>query len=400
MVRRALAACLLLTVGGCHTRGFGSADAGMDAPGGEATLADAPEPLALDFAVTGCAHYDVGAPLCTGLPPLTVSFSPVASPALTRFLWTFGDGTPPSSERAPVHTYVLPGAYDVSVVAEGTIGSLSRKRAHFVEVTAAGAGAPCEVAAQCGPELTCLCGTGAGCGPAFPRGLCTGLCPANGCDTSAVCVTIELPAQPDGGAGSAVDAGSDASGDGGPPTSDSGTLAGPAAICLGACTDDASCPAGLACRTLPAAGNSAVRWARACLPPSFREVGDSCRDAAGRLDQALCASGLCADLGALGLCSATCSAGAECPGGSACATMGNGQALCLPACLVSATCTRDPLLGCEAPGGAGALGFQMSAATAGATFCAPRRCGADAECAPAGTCTPLGVGAHCLRRSP
>jgi PKD domain len=422
MVLRALVACLLLTGGACHMRTFAPSDAGLDSSSGETALADAPEPLALDFAVTGCAHYDVGQARCTGLAPLTVSFSPVGSAALTRFLWTFGDGTPTSSERAPAHTYVLPGVYDVSVVAEGKVGSLSRKRMNFVEVTAAGIGAPCDVDSQCDPGLRCRCGIGAGCGPAFTRGLCTGTCPTNGCGAGAVCATVDLPAQPVGGVGSATDAGSDVASEAGsdaasdvasagldagadagsdtaPPVGDAGTATGPAALCLAPCTDDASCPLGLACRTLPAAGKAAVPWVQACLPPFFREMGDSCRDATGRLDNALCASGLCADLGALGLCSAACGAAAECPTGSACATMGNGQALCLRGCAASAPCARDPLLGCEAPGGPGALGFQMPASTPGATFCAPRRCTTDGECGPAGTCTPLGVGAHCLRRA-
>src|SRR5258708_24363903 len=123
MGRRALIVVWLLAASGCRVRTYAPGDAGIDAPASEAAPADVPAPLALDFAVTGCARYDVGAARCTGLPPLTLSFSPVGSPALTRFLWTFGDGTPASSERAPTHTDAIPGDYDVTLVAAGSVVS-------------------------------------------------------------------------------------------------------------------------------------------------------------------------------------------------------------------------------------------------------------------------------------
>ena len=135
MVRRALSAALVLAACGCRARFFtpesGGTDAGADAP-----PADAPEALALDFAVTGCAQYDVAAARCLGAPPLTLSFSPVSSPSLTRFLWTFGDGTPNSTDRAPTHTYALPGTFDVTVIAAGSVGTVSRTRARLVSVGA------------------------------------------------------------------------------------------------------------------------------------------------------------------------------------------------------------------------------------------------------------------------
>jgi hypothetical protein len=124
-------------------------------------------------------------------------------------------------------------------------------------------------------------------------------------------------------------------------------------------------------------------------------VGDTCRDATGALDDDLCATGRCADLGALGVCSAACGGGAPCPPGSACAKLGDGRSLCLRACGNDFGCDRDPLLGCEPAGSAGPLGFQDTPPVAGATYCAPRKCAAKTECAPAGTCLPLGAGGHC-----
>jgi hypothetical protein len=130
---------------------------------------------------------------------------------------------------------------------------------------------------------------------------------------------------------------------------------------------------------------------------ALRDVGDNCRDATGALDDDACATGRCADLGALGACSATCGPGVECPPGSACATMGNGQSLCLRTCGADFACSRDPLLRCEPAGSAGPLGFQVTPPAPGATYCAPRKCAVEPDCEPAGTCLPLGAGGHCQR---
>jgi len=272
----------------CHTRTY-VVDAGADALP-DATPADVPGTLALDFAATGCAraavdggaaHADAGVTPCAGTPPLSVTFSPVSSAALTRFRWTFGDGTAASTERAPTHTYTLPGTYDVSLVAEGAVGSVSRTHMGFVEVTAAPTGAPCDVDAQCAPGLSCLCGEGAPCAEPFSRGVCAGACPQAGCGPHAACARLDVtrlaagdagatatPFDVDAGAGgdagldgaaasrdAAADAASDlaaeapaardaaasdgaAPGDGGAP----GELR--AALCLAACATDAASTAG------------------------------------------------------------------------------------------------------------------------------------------------------------
>jgi PKD repeat protein len=462
---RRLALCgwlLAAAAPACHTRSY-APDGGTDAPPSDASGTDAQGALALDFAATGCAHPDAGAPdggvtpPCTGAAPLTLTFAPVSSAVLTRFRWTFGDGTPPSTERAPTHTYVLPGTYDVAVVAEGAGGgSLSRDRPRFVEVTQNGSGAPCNVDAQCGAGLFCLCGEGAPCGDGFSHGVCTSACPTGACAAGAACARLAVPipvgagadagldaaagdagadvsvspfgaddaaapirdagpvnggpsdgaseagtdAPADASAGAGVDGGSSTDGgflfsDGGGPATDGGTSAPPPALCLATCASDDDCPTGLACRTLPSgAGDGA--WTSVCVPPTLRRVGDSCRNARGQLDDGLCATGQCADLGALGLCTASCAAGASCPTGTACATFGSGRALCIATCSTSAPCTNDPLLACETGSGGGALGFVTSPPAPTATFCAPRSCTSQADCSPAGACTPLGVGAHCV----
>ncbi|HVZ72505.1 MAG TPA: PKD domain-containing protein [Polyangia bacterium] len=439
MLRRAAAISTLLVVGlACSSHSVQFVDGGLDAGTSDGAVGDGPAPLALDLAVTGCASYSVGQARCTGGPPLTLSFSPVGSPSLTRFLWTFGDGTPGSTDRAPTHTYTLPGLYDVSVVADGPAGSVSRMRAMLVQVTTLATGAPCDVDAQCAAGVSCRCASGS-CGAAFARGVCTRACPSTGCGAGAACAAFSFPTP---GTGGSADAGAsdaaqvsdgatsdarDAAADHAPtdaattPDAATGdalpdTLAledGPSAggdassadaaavtsggVCLGACTADADCPAGLGCRSVPAPAGAAARWARVCLPPAYQEIGAPCRDETGALDGDGCASGTCADLGALGACAASCDGGAPCPTGSACATFGDGRALCVATCSTTVTCARDPLLRCQAAGALGALGFHVTSATTGATYCAPRTCTGASDCGPAGACTPPGVGAHCTR---
>ena len=461
MVRLGLSVCALLpcvALSACHTRVYAPGDGGLDASSGDAPTSDVAGTLALDFAVTGCASFDVVAERCAGAPPLTLTFSPVSSASLTRFLWTFGDGSPGSSERAPTHTYVLPGTYDVSLVGAGAAGSVSRTRAQLVVVAALATGVPCDVDAQCGNGMACLCGGGA-CAPTFARGLCTSVCPTAGCGTGTVCATLDVPTRGTATTDAGVDvtndandattpsdaaAGDAASADGDArevssidaadaaldatdaatsgatdaraaadaSTSDAAAYDAPAAsdagggaavgstsmpLCLATCATDTDCAVGLVCRALPAAGATQARWARACVPPILRDVGDSCRDASGALADGLCATGTCADVGALGLCSATCGIGLACPSGSACATFGDGRSLCLVTCASATICTSDPLLDCESAGAVGALSFQISPPAPAATFCAPRVCTSQADCGLAGTCAPLGVGAHCVR---
>ena len=112
---------LLVLVGiACSDDGQSRPDGSID--GSKLDVSDAADAR---HPVSGCASYeqagacgpDAGAvPCCTGRPPLALSFSPVGSQDLTRFLWTFGDDTPTSTDRAPTHTYAHPGTYQVMLV--------------------------------------------------------------------------------------------------------------------------------------------------------------------------------------------------------------------------------------------------------------------------------------------
>ena len=54
------------------------------------------------------------------------------------------------------------------------------------------AGAACDVTAQCATGLACVCGSGAGCPPAFVRGLCSVACTGGSCGVGATCALVAL----------------------------------------------------------------------------------------------------------------------------------------------------------------------------------------------------------------
>ena len=316
-------------------------------------------PLTLDISVTGCPTFDVAQVVCSGPAPLQVSFAPVGSPELTTFLWTFGDGTPSSSERAPTHTYALPGTYDVSVTGQGdTVGSLSQTRHNLISVAELATGAACDVDKQCDDGLRCLCKSGSGCGPAFSRGICSTACATGFCGAGAVCAAFALGASPSvGDAGITPDAGA------------------PSPSCLADCSGGVACALGFVCQQIPGGGGAAP-WVHGCLPlGAANDFGSSCRNANGVLDGSGCTTSLCADVGALGLCSAPCDGTHPCPAGAACARLSAKTTLCLPACSAATPCTGDPSLGCVvATGGDAGVdgGLTLTAGNPGVAYCAPR----------------------------
>jgi hypothetical protein len=347
-------------------------DAAADAGEPVDAVSDDAQPvvLAVDFTAMGCGSYDVAKPQCRGTAPLTLAFVPITSGAITRFLWTFGDGSE-SSERTPTHTYTLPGTYNVQLI--GTPGLPFQPHDGFVVVEPNGLGDGCDVDSQCerGTQLSCVCGSG--CTAAFARGICTKRCAQAACPAQAVCADLSL-----GAAAGTTDAWR-------------------ASLCLRACTKDDECPLGQRCRSVPAA-DAPGQWTRACFVAFPGDLGAGCRGGNGELQDDLCLGGRCADLGALGVCSIDCSQKA-CPAGTACAAFGDGRRRCLKPCADASPCHDDPLLDCVPSGGGGPLGFAVEGATATATFCAPKTCDADAVCAPAGTCVGQPTG-HCVRPAP
>ena len=59
-----------------------------------------------------------------GLPPLTVAFTDHSTGFPDSYMWNFGDGTS-STEKNPVHTYMTPGSFSVSLVTGNGFGNVS-----------------------------------------------------------------------------------------------------------------------------------------------------------------------------------------------------------------------------------------------------------------------------------
>jgi PKD repeat protein len=322
--------------------------------GGTGGGSDAATLQSLGISVTGCASFNVKDTICSGTAPLTVSFAPVGSSAFTNFLWDFDDGSPRSTELAPVHTFTLPSStqsryYAVTVTGQiGETGGTVASAPTEVVVTSVPAGAACDIDQQCGQGLQCLCQVGAGCSPAFTRGICSTACATGFCGIGSVCADITL----------------------GPTAADAGA-AGP--FCLTDCSGSTTCGPGYVCQKMPG-GPGGSPWVSGCLPRgAARDFGLSCRDANGVLQDRACATGYCADIGTLGMCTAICDSAHPCPSGGACAHLPGGPELCLPACSTATPCTGDPGLGCTTPpDGAVDGGLTVTGSTAGAAYCAPR----------------------------
>jgi hypothetical protein len=323
-------------------------------------------PLAVDFTVSACPRFEAGQ--CAGPAPLTLELVPLTTASVTKYLWDFGDGTPKSSARTPMHTYAFPGIYDITLVGGGVAGSAPRSRLGFVVVTANDSGEPCDVDQQCDARLRCICGSAAKCTPAFTRGLCAAGCNADDCRAGEICADLGLGAPPDA------------------------PEPWQQPLCLKACQSDDDCGAGLHCRDLPAAGGTGS-WTRGCFPDTPAAPGSGCRNASGQLRNDACVTGQCVDLGANGLCSVDCTH-ATCPPGTACADFVDGRHVCLQACAAGVACDRDPLLACTGAN-MGPLGFSVMEM---GTYCAPKVCAKHEDCGPAGTCRDDQNGAHCVRR--
>jgi hypothetical protein len=371
---------LLLLLGLCATACPSSGGGGADAADGSRDTQEGgpgdvrPVPPMVDFTVGDCPRLDPTLPQCRGAAPLTLTFVPLTSGNVSSFVWDFGDLTN-SSEAQPVHTYVLPGSYDVGIT--GMPGPAAKLRKAYVVVTANLLGDACDVDRQCDMEmgLSCVCGAAEQCPTAFARGHCTRACSTSSCPENALCADLGLNVPP------------------APGTTDGWR----SRHCLRRCTMDRDCPAGRRCRLVPVAG-APERWERACFYGFPSDLGASCRGANGTPQNEQCMGGVCADLGALGVCSLDCST-RPCPTGTVCASFNDGRKLCLRPCTGGLSCRDDPLLGCVLPGTPGPLGFTAAESTAGATYCTPKPCNSDSVCAPAGICLGQTGASHCSRRA-
>jgi PKD repeat protein len=339
-------------------------------------VADTAVALAVDFTVEGCPSFDPQTYLCTGKAPLTVRFVPIATTTIASYQWGFGDFSLFDSEMAPSHTYTTPGSYSVRLYATGlNRDSVVKVHPAFITVEPNAIGEPCDASPQCAQGLFCLCADGTSCQHGPSHGICSSNCFSGQCNGSDVCAGLRTASPPPG----------------------SSFEAWQSQICLRACESDSDCTGGLLCRTLPP-GPATSGWVRGCFAAVPGDVGDSCVDEDGALRDDLCASGLCADLGSKGLCSADCSVTA-CPLGSDCAAFGDGRKLCLRPCIPSLSCADDPLITCVVPA-QGTFGYQLvnPTSTSASSHCAPRLCLTNQDCPAAGTC-PAGTGVrYCVKR--
>jgi PKD repeat protein len=351
-------------------------DAGQDAVASDATApsVDASIPLTIDFTVENCPSFDPQTPACIGTVPFTVRFVPMATTTVTNYLWDFGDSPASVSQGSPSHTYPVPGSYTVALVARGPdMQWVTKSRASFVVAKANTIGAPCGSDSQCERGLTCLCAGSAACAASSVPGLCATPCASGQCEDGSVCAGLQTAATPAGATPA--------------PWQD--------AICLRACESDGDCEGGLRCRTLPP-GPAGSAWVRGCFADTPADVGQPCMDTTGALRDDLCSSGMCADLGAKGLCTMSCAV-SSCPPGSDCAQLGDGRKICLRPCVGSFDCSLDPLLTCVAPT-IGDLGYQLVSSEPSSSYCAPTPCIVDESCAPTGRCLSDSGGGHCVAK--
>ena len=150
-----------------------------------------------------------------------------------------------------------------------------------------------------------------------------------------------------------------------PVSSGEARQAGGPATCLRRCTMDRDCPAGRRCRLVPVAGHVRSLGAGLLLRLPGRDLGAGCRGPSGLTQNELCLGGLCADLGALGMCSLDCTS-RPCPTGHGLRRFQRRAAglSCAPA---RATCPAGttPCWPVCRPGDAGPLGFTAAGSPPG-----------------------------------
>ncbi len=93
-----------------------------------------PPELVVQTSPAGPPVADFGGAPTEGAAPLLVDFADLSTGGPTSWLWTFGDGAT-SSEAHPIHTYAVPGVYDVTLQVANASGSDAVTRSAFVRVS-------------------------------------------------------------------------------------------------------------------------------------------------------------------------------------------------------------------------------------------------------------------------
>jgi PKD repeat protein len=74
-----------------------------------------------------------GTPLY-GIVPVTVMFTDLTILSPTSWEWNFGDGSPHSTEKNPVHIYEEPGLYTVTLTAGKDLIFVSETKIDFIKI--------------------------------------------------------------------------------------------------------------------------------------------------------------------------------------------------------------------------------------------------------------------------
>jgi beta propeller repeat protein len=71
----------------------------------------------------------------SGNLPLSVTFTDISAGSPTAWTWNFGDGTPNSTVKSPVHTYNKAGKYSVILTVKNAAGISSLKKSVYINVS-------------------------------------------------------------------------------------------------------------------------------------------------------------------------------------------------------------------------------------------------------------------------
>ena len=82
----------------------------------------------------GLTYADFIATPLSGASPLDVQFTDLSMGDISAWEWHFGDGTT-STEQNPVHTYLSPGSYTVTLVVSNGMRSYSEEKSDYIYVT-------------------------------------------------------------------------------------------------------------------------------------------------------------------------------------------------------------------------------------------------------------------------
>ena len=94
--------------------------------------------LCISFSLSNISSAQISADFSSdvqfGCAPLTVEFTSDTSSHITVWAWDFGDGSPVNNNQNPIHTYLLPGTYTVSLHVEDSMNTDDEIKSNFITV--------------------------------------------------------------------------------------------------------------------------------------------------------------------------------------------------------------------------------------------------------------------------